>query len=293
MTVEFQRIGLLGRPRQDGLGELLAQLVSLLGERGAQILLEDRLGEVLPYEGELLPREVIGERADLVIVLGGDGSLLSAARTLARYETPVLGINRGRLGFLTDIRPDAIAELVPAVLDGHYTRESRFLLDVCVEREGKAVARAEALNDVVLNSGTSAQMIEFELSIDDEFVYRQRADGLIVSTPTGSTAYALSGGGPIMHPSLDAIVLVPMFPHGLNSRPIVVRGESEIRLEVLARNRIHPPVTCDGQVNMTARPEDAVLISKKAHRLTLLHPIGHSFYASCRDKLHWSNALVS
>lgn len=293
MTVEFQRIGLLGRPRQDGLAELLAQLVSLLSERGAEILLEDRLAEVLPYEGELLAREVIGERADLVIVLGGDGSLLSAARTLARYETPVLGINRGRLGFLTDIRPDAIAELVPAVLDGHYTRESRFLLDVCVERAGKAVARAEALNDVVLNSGTSAQMIEFELSIDDEFVYRQRADGLIVSTPTGSTAYALSGGGPIMHPSLDAIVLVPMFPHGLNSRPIVVRGESEIRLEVLARNRIHPPVTCDGQVNMTARPGDAVLISKKAHRLTLLHPLGHSFYASCRDKLHWSNALVS
>jgi len=293
MSVEFQRIGLLGRPRQEGLAETLLELLSLLRARGLDILLEDRLSELVEYEGELLPREVIGERADLVIVLGGDGSLLSAARTLARYETPVLGINRGRLGFLTDIRPDDLAELVPAVLDGHYTRESRFLLDVCVEREGKTVARAEALNDVVLNSGTSAQMIEFELSIDDEFVYRQRADGLIISTPTGSTAYALSGGGPIMHPSLDAIVLVPMFPHGLNSRPIVVRGESEIRLEVLGRNRIHPPVTCDGQVNMTARPGDAVLLRKKQHPLTLLHPPGHSFYASCRDKLHWSHALVS
>ena len=125
-----------------------------------------------------------------------------------------------------------------------------------------------------------------------QVVYRQRADGLIVSTPTGSTAYSLSGGGPIMHPTLDAIVLVPMFPHALSSRPIVVDGDSEIRVDILQRNRIHPPVTCDGQVNMTARPGDAVYIRKKPHHLTLLHPLGHSFYASCRDKLRWSNALV-
>jgi NAD+ kinase len=228
-----------------------------------------------------------------VIVLGGDGSLLSAARTMARFETPVLGINRGRLGFLTDISPDEVGELVPAVLEGRYEREERFLLDVTVEREGRVVARADALNDVVLNSGTSAQMIEFELSIDGQFVYRQRADGLIVATPTGSTAYSLSGGGPIMHPSLNAVVLVPMFPQTLSSRPIVVTGESVIRLDVLERNRIHPPVTSDGQVNMTARPGDAVVLRKKPHRLTLLHPLGHSFYASCRDKLHWSNSLVN
>ncbi len=120
----------------------------------------------------------------------------------------------------------------------------------------------------------------------------QRADGLIVSTPTGSTAYSLSGGGPIMHPSLDAIVLVPMFPHALSSRPIVVEGNSEIRVDILARNRIHPPVTCDGQVNMTARPGDSVLIGKRPHRLSLLHPPGYSFYAGCRDKLRWSNQLV-
>jgi len=144
---------------------------------------------------------------------------------------------------------------------------------------------------VVVNSGTSAQMIEYELYINDTFVYRQRADGLIVSTPTGSTAYSLSGGGPIMHPTLDAMVLVPMFPHALSSRPIVVDGSSEIRIDILARNRIHPPVTCDGQVNMTVRPGDSVLISKKPHHLTLLHPKSQDFYASCRDKLRWSNAL--
>jgi NAD+ kinase len=258
------------------------------------LILETRLGELV---SEIpLPRgslDDIGEDSDLVIVVGGDGSLLSAARTLAKYETPVLGVNRGRLGFLTDITPDDIAVQVPAVLAGEYVRESRFLLDARVVRDGKTVGRADALNDVVVNSGTSAQMIEFELYINDVFVYRQRADGLIISTPTGSTAYSMSGGGPIMHPTLDAVVLVPMFPHALSSRPIVVDGNSEIRLDILERNRIHPPITCDGQVNMTARPGDAVVITKKPHRLTLLHPVGHSFYASCRDKLRWNNALVN
>ncbi len=292
MAAQFHRVGLVGRSRQEGLQELLDELLDLLGDRVGEVMLEDRLGAVATRDCPLLTREEIGERADLVIVLGGDGSLLSAARTMARFETPVLGINRGRLGFLTDISPDEVSELVPAVLEGRYEREERFLLDVNVEREGKVVARADALNDVVLNSGTSAQMIEFELSIDGEFVYRQRADGLIISTPTGSTAYSLSGGGPIMHPSLDAIVLVPMFPHSLTSRPIAVSGQSEIRIDVVSRNDIHPPITCDGQISITALPGDSVRIRKKARELTLLHPPGYSFYASCRDKLRWSDALV-
>lgn len=294
MQTRFDRIGLVGRSQQEGLREVLQELIALLQGLDRELILEQRLAELVPETS--LPcgsLEDIGEDSDLVIVVGGDGSLLSAARTLARYETPVLGINRGRLGFLTDISPDDMHSQVPAVLAGEFVRESRFLLDAKVQREGKTVGRADALNDVVVNSGTSAQMIEFELSINGVFVYRQRADGLIVSTPTGSTAYSLSGGGPIMHPTLDAVVLVPMFPHALSSRPIVVDGNSEIRLDILSRNRIHPPVTCDGQVNMTARPGDSVVITKKPHRLTLLHPVGHSFYASCRDKLHWSNALVN
>jgi NAD+ kinase len=293
MQTSFEKIGLVGRSQQEGIEGALIQLLSLLEERGLEVLLEDRFAEMLPDHGQrLATRDEIGQDADLVIVVGGDGSLLSAARTLAKYETPVLGVNRGRLGFLTDISPDEIGRQVPAVLDGHFTRERRFLLDARVCRQDKTVGRADALNDVVVNSGTSAQMIELELYINDVFVNRQRADGLIVATPTGSTAYSLSGGGPIMHPTLDAIVLVPMFPHALSSRPIVVEGSSEIRIDILARNRIHPPVTCDGQVNMTARPGDSVYINKKPHRLTLLHPLGHSFYASCRDKLRWGNALV-
>ncbi len=293
MQGAFDTIGLVGRSHKDGLDAVLQELIALLQQRGHRVLLEERLDELVPgHDCETASRDEIGQAADLVIVAGGDGSLLSAARTLAKYDTPVVGVNRGRLGFLTDITPDQVAELIPSVLDGNYDEESRFLLDALVMRDGERVAQADALNDVVVNSGTSAQMIEIELSIDDTFVYRQRADGLIVSTPTGSTAYSLSGGGPIMHPALDAIVLVPMFPHALSSRPIVVDGDSEIRVDILQRNRIHPPVTCDGQVNMTARPGDSVLIRKKPHALRLLHPVGHSFYASCRDKLRWSNALV-
>ena len=294
MQATFKRIGLVGRSKQPGLREVVEELLVLLESRELEVVLEDRLGElVADHSHQLASCDEIGQSADLVIVVGGDGSLLSAARTLAKYETPVLGVNRGRLGFLTDITPDEISLRVPEVLDGNYERENRFLLDASVSRNDKVVGRADALNDVVVNSGTSAQMIEFELYVNDSFVYRQRADGLIVSTPTGSTAYSLSGGGPIMHPTLDAMVLVPMFPHALSSRPIVVDGNSEIRIDILSRNRIHPPVTCDGQVNMTARPGDSVHVHKKSHSLTLLHPTGHSFYASCRDKLRWADALVN
>jgi NAD+ kinase len=294
MQSSFNTVGLVGRSEQRGIRDVLGELLPLLEARDLEVLLEDGLESEAPSHGcRLATRDEIGQVADLVIVVGGDGSLLSAARTLAKYDTPVLGVNRGRLGFLTDITPDEIEQQVPAVLGGEYVAEKRFLLDATLCREQQVVGRADALNDVVVNSGTSAQMIELELYIDDTFVYRQRADGLIVSTPTGSTAYSLSGGGPIMHPDLDAVVLLPMFPHALSSRPIVVDGDSAIRIDILSRNRIHPPVTCDGQVNMTARPGDSVHIAKKPHALTLLHPLGHSFYASCRDKLRWGDALVN
>ncbi len=293
MTSAFNKVGVVGRSRQTDLEDVLAELLAALGAAGADALLEDRFQEFAPRGYRVWDREAIGAEADLVIVLGGDGSMLSAARSLLKFGKPMLGVNRGRLGFLTDISPDTLTEQISNVLEGRYSSEERFLLDVCVERQGDVVAEGDALNDIVVNSGTSAQMIEVELYIDDKFVNRQRADGLIVSTPTGSTAYSLSGGGPIMHPSLDALLILPMFPHALSSRPIVIRGTSEIRIDVLERNRIHPPVTCDGQVNMTARPGDSVVLRRNPDVLTLLHPPGYSFYASCRDKLQWSGALVS
>ena len=293
MAESFSKIGLIGRGRHEGSVDTLRSLLSLMQARGLEALIEPRLAKLCPdCAAREAGRDEIGESCDLVIVVGGDGSMLSAARTMAKYNTPLLGVNRGRLGFLTDISPDEIDVKVTEVLDGRYVSEERFLLDVNVERDGEIIGRADALNDAVVNSGTSAQMIEFELTIDDTFVYHQRADGLIISTPTGSTAYSLSGGGPIMHPALDALVLVPMFPHTLSSRPIVVDGNSRIRIAIAESNTIHPPVTCDGQVNMTARPGDQVEIYKKPHPMTLIHPLEHNFYASCRDKLRWGNSLV-
>ena len=176
-----------------------------------------------------------------------------------------------------------------AVLSGEYFLEPRFLLDVTVSRNGEVIGEGQALNDVVLNSGVSARMIEFELYIDDQFVYTQQSDGLILSTPTGSTAYSLSGGGPIMHPNLDAMVLVPMFPHTLSSRPLVIDGNSQVRIQVNELNELHPNISCDGQLNLSASPGDVVQVHKKPERLNLLHPLNHNFYAICRAKLGWGS----
>lgn len=287
----FKKIGIIGRAG-DGVVDTLHELTCFLASQQISVVLGKGVAKLLPDHGlEVCSRNEIGNVCDLVVVVGGDGSLLGAARMLASHGVPVLGINRGRLGFLTDVMPDEIVERVGDVLAGNYTVEERFLLDVVVMRNGESIGKADALNDVVVNSGTSARMIEFDLHIQGEFVYHQRSDGLIVSTPTGSTAYSLSGGGPIMHPALDAIGLVPMFPHTLSSRPIVVDGNSEIKITIHKANTIHPPVTCDGQVTLTAQPGDTIYIRKKTHRLKLIHPREHSFYASCRGKLGWSTKL--
>jgi NAD+ kinase len=291
---EFQRVGLLGRREHPGVTHVVSELLDLLDGRGIDVVLEDRLATLAHFETRAMqPRDAIGANVDLAVVIGGDGSLLSAARTLVKHDCPVIGINRGRLGFLTDVSPDdGLVTHVSNVLDGHYTTDKRFLLDVEVHGPHGLTGQAEALNDVVVNSGTSAQMIEFQLHVDDEFVYRMNADGLIISTPTGSTAYSMSAGGPIMTPDLDAVVLVPMFPHSLTSRPMVIHGNSEIRIDTLERNKNNPLVTCDGQVSLTLSPGDSVAVRKKERALRLLHPPGHSFYASCRDKLRWSDALT-
>jgi len=220
-------------------------------------------------------------------VVGGDGSLLGAARSIASSHVPVLGVNRGNLGFLTDIAPDEIEQKVGEVLDGKYVVESRFLLDVVVKRGGEPIGEAMALNDCVLHPGKAARMIQFELYIEGQFVYTQKSDGLIVSTPTGSTAYALSGGGPIMHPRLDALVLVPMFPHTLSSRPIVVDGNSELKLVISEDNEMYPTVSCDGQNSINCAPGDTITIHKKPNKLKLLHPLDYDFYSTCREKLGW------
>ncbi len=286
----FQTIGIIGRLETAQFIDTVTELIALLQSRDLTVLLEDDIAAQVPeYSLEVADRETIGERCDLAIVVGGDGSLLGAGRALAPHDCAVLGINRGRLGFLTDIRPEQLKEKVGEVLDGKFRQEERFLLDVEVERGADIIARAESLNDVVVNSGRSARMIDFDLYMGGKYVYSQDSDGLIVSTPTGSTAYALSGGGPIMHPDLDAIVLVPMFPHTLSARPIVVSGDTEIKVVI---GDCDPYVSCDGQVHLTTAPGDIVTIRKKPHRLKLIHLLNHDFYAACRDKLGWGNRLA-
>ena len=288
----FRNIGLIGRLNSKAVIDSLKQLIPFLNERGLNTILDEKIAEVMPGHGQQTSKKkMMGEICDLVIVVGGDGSLLGAARSLAQYHVPVLGVNRGNLGFLTDISPNEIEEKVTEVLEGKYTVDSRFLLDVTVKRDGVPIGEATALNDCVLHPGKAARMIEFELYIEGQFVYTQKSDGLIISTPTGSTAYSLSGGGPIMHPKLDALVLVPMFPHTLSSRPIVVNGNSELKLVISPNNGAYPTVSCDGQTDIACKPGDTITVHKKPHKLKLLHPLNYDFYSTCREKLGWGTKL--
>ncbi len=293
MIKQFRNIGLIGRVDSDPVRESVRSLVDLLERRDVTVVLEEDTSRTLASHSlQVATRKLIGEVCDMVIVVGGDGSLLGAARDLARHDVPVLGINRGRLGFLTDIAPDDIESGVSKVLDGEFDIESRFLLETELKRGGAPVGQSDAFNDVVLHSGQAPIMLSFELYIEGEFVYSQRSDGLIVSTPTGSTAYSLSGGGPIMHPRLNAIVLVPMFPHTLSSRPLVIDGNSEIKIIIGENNPASPRVSCDGQVNFGAQPGDVLYIRKKSKKLQLIHPKGHVFYKTLRDKLGWGAQLI-
>jgi NAD+ kinase len=289
---QFRNIGIIGRMGSIRVLDTIRRLKSYLIGRHLHVILEDTIAEMLPgHNLQTSSRKLLGEVCDLVIVVGGDGSMLGAARALAQHNVPVLGINRGSLGFLTDILPEQLEAQISEVLAGNYTTEQRFLLEVEVRRDGTPIGQGDALNDVVLHPGKSTRMIEFELFIDGQFVYSLKADGLIIATPTGSTAYALSAGGPIMHPRLDAIVIVPMHPHTLSSRPIVVDADSELKVVVAEDMSIYPLVSCDGQNHVTCAPGDTLHIQRKPQKLSLIHPLDHNFYAVCRDKLGWGSRL--
>jgi NAD+ kinase len=288
----FKHIGIVGRPDHDGVVETLNRLLVYLAAKPVTIVLDHMTAGLLRAPAiETCGRRELSARCDLVIVVGGDGSMLTMAKHIATDQVPVIGINRGKLGFLTDILPDEIEAKVDEVLAGKYEVDSRFLLDAAREVGGKREKLGSALNDVVLHPGQAAQMIEFELFINDRFVYSQESDGLIVATPTGSTAYALSAGGPIMHPNLNAIVLVPMYPHSLNSRPIVVDGDSEIRIVISPKCKLKPQVSCDGEEKYIASVGDEIIVTKKSVALKLIHTPQFSFYDACRSKLGWGSRL--
>lgn len=289
MPLHFKNIGLMAKPNPNK--EIIATiqlLIKYLQSRRCQIIIEDQVTSKLKSEKiDSLPGNQLGAQCDLIIVVGGDGSLLRAAKLVANYQKPILGINRGTLGFLADITPNEIHHKLGDVLDGHYIDDPRFLLNATYEFDGKFIHQEFALNDIVLMPGKIAHLTQFEIYINDQFVCPQRADGLIVATPTGSTAYALSGGGPILHPHLDAVVLVPMFSHNLTSRPLVVNGNSDIKIVIPAESKIASRLSCDGRESKPINPGGIIRINKKAERLRLIHPIDYNYFETLRSKLHW------
>lgn len=288
----FRRIGVVGRLKSRSVEQSIHRLVLLLQQLEKEFRVEQPLAEAmvdLPCES--MQRCELGEWADLIIVVGGDGTFLGAARDLAQFEVPMLGINRGRLGFLTDVMPEEMDQRIAEVIRGEFTLEQRFLLKAQVHRRGEIVAENCAFNDVVLHQGPSIRMIEFDLLIDDQFVYNQRSDGLIVSTPTGSTAYALSAGGPLLHPSMDAMVLVPMFPHSLTNRPLVIGSESRLCIQVGHENDQTPHVSFDAQHHLTLEHGDELHIFKYPQTVKLIHLKGYNYYEICRTKLGWSHKI--
>lgn len=289
---KFACVGVLGRAGKHSVAETLIQIVQVLQKLGVQVVVGVETAKIitLPSQAyfDIAPADTLAKRCDLIVVVGGDGSILQASRLVAETDTPILGVNRGRLGFLADVHPDELEQHLTSVMFGQYHLDKRFLLSMQIFENGRMIAEDVALNDVVLHAGKSVHTIDYQLAIDGQAVYRHHADGLIVSTPTGSTAYSLSAGGPIIHPSLDAICLVPMYPHTLSSRPIVVAGSSRIEIIVHKDNRTQPMVSADGKTSVPLYPHQTLCIAKFHSPVTLIHPSNFDFYGACRTKLNWS-----
>jgi len=279
----FKRIGLIAKPDDPRLGGTLEKLCRHLHQRGHQIFADEVAAKAL-HGMAVCDWDKLSAPVDLVIVLGGDGTLLAAARRLADKKLPLVGVNLGRLGFLVDISPARMCESLDAILQGKYRSDERFLLSAQVGDQPPALA----LNDVVLHKWNTVRMVEFETKVDGQLLEVQRADGIIISTPTGSTAYALAGGGPLLEPSLDAIALVPICPHRLSNRPIVLHGNSEITIKVCGQTSPeHVRVTLDGQEEMAMKPDDCLVVRKHVNPVQLFHPLDHSHYELLRVKLGW------
>lgn len=290
-TRPFQTIAIVGNPRYETALETHLAVYNWLKSRDYTVLVEAQIAQLLHLPaGKSL--DEIGQEAHLIIVIGGDGNMLGMARTFAKYNVPLVGINRGNLGFLTDIAPQlAFEQLYNCLERGEFIIEERFLLEAHIERNGQIIASYNALNEVTVHPSTIARMIEFEVYIDGKFAFNQRSDGLIISTPTGSTAYSLSAGGPILTPNMNAIALVPMNPHTLSSRPLVIGGDSHISLRFANYNQPNLEVSCDGQFNLHFTPDDRVIVRKSADKLHLLHLEDYNYFTVLGSKLGWGTKL--
>ncbi len=291
MNFLFSRVALIARHSKPEVLQSLIALADCLSAHGLTILVDSESAS--PAEAgryQRVERAALGQQADLAIVLGGDGTMLSIARLLAPYAVPLIGINQGRLGFMTDIPLEGMAASVEAILRGECVPEDRILLHASLVRDGVEISHALAFNDVVFSRGATGAMIEFEVFIDTQFVYSQRSDGLIVSTPTGSTAYSLASGGPILHPTVPAITLVPICPQSLSNRPIAVNDSSVVEFVLTRGSDTH--VHFDGQSHQAVLERDRVILRRYHNTLRILHPIGYNYYDMLRHKLHWGERLM-
>jgi NAD+ kinase len=285
MRKEFQNIAVLGRHDDARVAGPMALLVSHLTKSGVEVFASAEMALDLPVTR--VDEQALAENVGLIIAVGGDGTMLYAANVASEKDVPLLGVNRGRLGFLADVTPDEMLTSVDHVLNGKYTRESRLQLRATIVRADGSESTGTALNDVVLQRSETGRMVDFETRVGDHYVNTHAGDGLIVATPTGSTAYALSCGGPILEPQLDAIVIVPICPHTLTDRPIVIPAHQTIRLRVLERDETKAEIAVDGHSIGEIRPDDQLTISAAENRISLLHPPGYDFYGILRSKLYW------
>jgi NAD+ kinase len=284
----FKRIVLITNSSDLPITDTLLSVTGVLKAHNIDIVLDEYCARRLPDSGyPLLLSKAALAGCDMAIAIGGDGTMLRAAHLLADFDIPLLGINRGRLGFLADIPSDSVVAHLEGILAGDYVEDHRFQLHCQVDRGGETLVKSDAFNDVVIQKWNIARLIELTTHVNKELLHSQRADGMIVASPTGSTAYALSGGGPILHPSLDALVIVPVCPHTLSNRPIVIDGNSLVEVVVGTPEIGHAQLTCDGEIVTELSTGDRVLIRKKNRRIRLIHPASHNHFNILRAKLQW------
>ncbi|MCE2659414.1 MAG: NAD kinase [Rubrivivax sp.] len=291
MSKRFQHVAIVGKFQARGIAPLLNELAAFMGAQGLDVSFErDTALSIGAHDDEALTPEQIGQRCDLAVVVGGDGTMLGIARELARYKVPLVGINQGRLGFITDIPQDRFREALLPVLQGDYEEEHRSMLEGGVWRDGQRIFEGLSLNDVVVSRGATASMVELRAHIGDELIANIRADGLIIASPTGSTAYALSAGGPILHPRIAGWVLVPIASHTLSNRPIVLPDADEVRIEIVAGR--DASANFDMQSLASLLHGDQVRVKRSQHSVRFLHPRGWSYYATLRRKLRWYDGVA-
>jgi NAD+ kinase len=287
----FRHAAIVGKPQAQGMRELLGEVAQFLERAGLEVSLESATAQATGLAAyDALDAAQLGRRCDLAVVVGGDGTMLGIARELARYDIPLVGINQGRLGFITDIPVERFREALAPMVAGEFEEEQRTMLDASVWRDGERIFSSESLNDVVVNRGATAGMVELRVDIGEEFVANLRADGLIIASPTGSTAYALSAGGPILHPRIGGWLLVPIASHTLSNRPIVLPDDGEVRITVVAGR--DASANFDMQRLASLLHGDQVRMTRSAHRVRFLHPKGWSYYATLRRKLRWYEGVV-